>query len=156
MIITIIIIKVRHISDQAPGCPTLNPEPFTSADVKAKVALKCSRPGGVPVRAPKSQTSLPGRSRCHKPTIPSLPQEQGNWLALDMPAAKNRKAEQESTGTNEILKAWRLETIGRVLPPNCSSTSHCKWQRNCKEEVRAGGGEPEGPEVPALASAGSS
>lgn len=75
MIITIIIIKVRHISDKAPGCPTLKPEPFAPADVKAKVALKWSRPGGVPVCAPKSQTSLLGRSLCHTPRIPSLPQE---------------------------------------------------------------------------------
>ena len=32
------------------------------------------------------------------------------------------------------------------MPPNCSSTSHCKRQTNCTEGARAGGGEPEGPE----------
>lgn len=100
-IITIIIIKVRHISDQAPGCPTLNPEPFAPADVKAKVALKWSRPGGVPVCAPKSQTSPPGRSQCHKPRIPSLPQEQ----ALASPGYASSKKQEGTAGTNEIPKA---------------------------------------------------
>lgn len=32
VIMIIIIIKIRHISDQAPEFPTLNPEPFVLAD----------------------------------------------------------------------------------------------------------------------------
>lgn len=32
VIMIIIIIKIRYISDQAPEFPTLNPEPFVLAD----------------------------------------------------------------------------------------------------------------------------
>lgn len=72
-ITTIVIIKVRHLSDQAPGCPTLNPESFTLADKKERVALKCNRPRGVPVCAPKHKIFLRGRSPCHMPGVPASP-----------------------------------------------------------------------------------
>lgn len=39
------------------------------------------------------------------PGVPSFPSNKVTGWPLDMLAAKNRKAEQESTGTNEILRA---------------------------------------------------
>lgn len=55
--------------------------------------------------APESKTYPQGRSPCHMPGVPSFPSNKVTGWPLDMLAAKNRKAEQESTGTNEILRA---------------------------------------------------
>lgn len=98
--------------------------------------------------APKSQTSLPGRSQCHKPGIPSLPREQ----ALASPGYASSKA--EARLETEIPESMKIR----------DNWEWCHWWSSflplqTAEKLQGGGenrgGEPEG-RVPALASAGSS
>lgn len=101
----------------------LNPESSALAGKNEKVGPE----GKQATRSPKHHAlpNTPSSQGAHCAT--SLPQH-GDWLTPNLLLAKNRKAKQENTGTNEVPRARILEAIGRVFPTNCSNTSHCNYR----------------------------
>lgn len=118
IVIIITIVKVRHISDQAPGFPSLHPESSALADNNENGGPEVER-----TQRSHKQCALAARRTSsqggHLPEVPSVPSNKvaGPWICSQQRRKRQSRRAQELTRFQELEDSRQEEECFHLIAP---------------------------------------